>query len=146
MSTLSAERQQLRPLGASSDPFTGDYVRSVNSGWILLTTFFLGLLLVGLLLLEVGLIRQRGNVTAAITKSLASLCVGVLIWWAVGFPFAWGSTSTPDWFLGLSGFFLIDFDTCDSLDPACALPWTQRGQTYATWLQQLFVALVSGLW
>ena len=48
--------------------------------------------------------RKEARITYA--TLVMALLSGILIWWAIGFAFAFGAQGSADWFIGLAGFFL----------------------------------------
>ncbi|EFA81012.1 ammonium transporter [Heterostelium album PN500] len=80
---------------------------AVDDSWVLSATFLVFFTQAGYCMLEAGVVRAK-NAKSIIIKSIIDTAFGSLIFWAVGFAFAFGHNNNP--FLGTSHFFLIRYD------------------------------------
>lgn len=62
---------------------------TVDHVWVLITTIGIIFMQLGFSMLEAGSIRA-GNVRSLLAKNMIDSCVGVLVWWLVGFSVAYG--------------------------------------------------------
>lgn len=78
--------------------------------WLALAAALVFLMQMGFAFLESGSSRSK-NCVNVMMKNFMDVCLGTLIFWAVGFGLMFGANSTG-WF-GQSGFFLNDADSWD---------------------------------
>ncbi|NET01791.1 MAG: ammonium transporter [Sphaerospermopsis sp. SIO1G1] len=76
---------------------------SIDTTWVLLTGFLIFFMQTGFAMLEAGLLRQRGVVNGLI-ENFIDPCITILVWWAVGFGVAFGTSAGG--FIGTDTFFL----------------------------------------
>jgi ammonium transporter, Amt family len=77
---------------------------AINSIWVVLAAILVLFMQAGFAMLEVGLSRMK-NAGAVMGKILINLSISFLMFWAVGFSFAFGAGSD---FIGSSGWFMND--------------------------------------
>jgi ammonium transporter, Amt family len=75
---------------------------AINSIWVVLAAILVLFMQAGFAMLEVGLSRMK-NAGAVMGKILINLSISFLMFWAVGFSFAFGSGND---FIGSSGWFM----------------------------------------
>ncbi|HLP88468.1 MAG TPA: ammonium transporter [Nostocaceae cyanobacterium] len=76
---------------------------SIDSTWVILSGCLVFFMQTGFAMLEAGLLRQRGVVNALL-ENFVDAAVTILIWWAVGFAIAFGTSAGG--FIGTDNFFL----------------------------------------
>jgi ammonium transporter, Amt family len=100
----------LAPAAASADSLeaygNGALVDSVaiNSLWVVIAGCFVMFMQAGFAFLEIGFSRGK-NAGTVIAKILTNFSIAAIMYWAVGFAFAFG----PGEIIGSDGFFLRDF-------------------------------------
>jgi Amt family ammonium transporter len=76
--------------------------------WLLLGAYIVFFMQAGFALLEAGSVRTK-NTKNILLKNTLDACLGGLIWWAVGFPFAFGEDGeSPNAFIGGTNLFMSD--------------------------------------
>src|SRR3954462_2072206 len=85
---------------------------AINSTWVMLAALLVIFMQAGFALLEIGFSRGK-NAGTVIAKILTNFSIAAIMYWAVGFAFAFGSGDL----IGHTGFFLRDFG-----DPQTAFP------------------------
>ncbi|KYR02110.1 ammonium transporter [Tieghemostelium lacteum] len=81
----------------------------VDDFWVLNATYLVFYMQAGFCLLEAGVVRAK-NAKSIIIKSIIDTAIGSLIYWAIGFAFAFGySSKVGNSFIGTSYFFLINY-------------------------------------
>ncbi len=89
----------------------------INTIWVMLAALLVMLMQVGFLFLEIGFSRGK-NAGTIVAKILTNFSIAALMFWAVGFAFAFGAeTKGLGGLIGTDGYFLQDFG-----DPAEAFP------------------------
>jgi Amt family ammonium transporter len=91
----------LVPALASAQDVT-DADIAINSIWVVVAAILVLFMQAGFAMLEVGLSRMK-NAGAVMGKILINLSISFLMFWAVGFAFAFGTGNN---FIGSSGWFL----------------------------------------
>src|SRR3954462_7451840 len=86
----------------------------INSTWVIVAGCLVMFMQAGFAFLEIGFSRGR-NAGTVIAKILANFLIAAIVYWAVGFAFAFGGPLGH--VLGTHGFFLRDFG-----DPSKAFP------------------------
>ena len=74
----------------------------LNTVWIVITAVLVMFMQAGFAFLEIGFVRGK-NVGTVVAKILVNFAICGVVWWMVGFAFAFGGS---DKILGNSGFFL----------------------------------------
>jgi ammonium transporter, Amt family len=116
---LSALIVLLAPAAAMADTFDAagkglpDSV-GINSLWVIVAGCFVMFMQAGFAFLEIGFSRGK-NAGTVIAKIVTNFSIAGLLYWAVGFAFAFGGPLGH--IIGTHGFFLRDFG-----DPAKAFP------------------------
>ncbi len=67
--------------------FTRDVVEVSETTWLLLTGTMIFMMQCGFSMLEAGSVRTK-NIKNLLMKNIMDTCISTLIWWLVGFPFA----------------------------------------------------------
>jgi Amt family ammonium transporter len=91
----------------TSDAFTNGVLPdsvAINSIWVLVAALLVIWMQAGFALLEIGFSRGK-NVGTVIAKILTNFSIAALLYWAVGFAFAFGNGDI----IGHAGFFLRDY-------------------------------------
>jgi len=115
--TAAASASLLLPAIAAADTFNAEDVPQsvgINTLWVVVAAVLVIFMQAGFLLLEVGFSRGK-NVGTVVAKVLTNFSIAAILYWAVGFAFAFGGD--PGHIIGTHGFFLRDFG-----DPAEAFP------------------------
>ncbi len=105
------------PTVASADVFDAAGVPNsvaINSLWVFLAACLVLFMQAGFALLEIGFSRGK-NAGTIVAKILTNFSIAAILYWAVGFAFAFGGASGK--IIGTEGFFLRDYG-----DPATAFP------------------------
>ena len=87
---------------------------SIDTTWVLLTGFLVFFMQTGFAILEAGLLRQRGVVNALL-ENFVDAAVTILVWWAVGFGIAFGTSAGG--LIGIDTFFLSHLPGADGSYP-----------------------------
>src|SRR5919202_1952683 len=108
---------------------------AVNSVWVVIAALLVIFMQAGFALLEIGFSRQK-NAGTVVAKILANFSIAAIMYWAIGFAFAFGNGKL----LGHAGFFLRDFG-----DPqkAFGLMGLSDATIESKWLFQFSVCAVS---
>src|SRR3954452_649890 len=77
---------------------------AINSIWVIVAALLVIWMQAGFALLEIGFSRGK-NVGTVIAKILTNFSIAALLYWAIGFAFAFGNGDI----IGHSGFFLRDY-------------------------------------
>jgi Amt family ammonium transporter len=85
---------------AQDGPTIETVAGELNVTWVLVATVLVFFMQAGFALLEIGFSRGK-NAGAGIAKILVNFAIATVVWWAVGFAFAFGGGG---WFLGDTGF------------------------------------------
>jgi Amt family ammonium transporter len=92
---------------AADAPSTEDLTLSINQIWVVLAAILVLFMQAGFAMLEIGLSRMK-NAGAVAGKIIINLAISFLMFWAVGFSFAFASgngfAGSGGWFLDLSNF------------------------------------------
>lgn len=108
----------LVPATASADIYdaAGSLPESVgiNSMWVIIAGVLVFFMQAGFAFLEIGFSRGK-NAGTIVAKILVNLAIASILYWAVGFAFAFGGD--PGHVIGTHGFFLRDYG-----DPLKAFP------------------------
>ncbi len=105
---------------AQDEPTIADLSLAVDTVWVLIAAVLVIFMQAGFAMLEVGFSRMK-NVGSVVAKILVNLAIAALLFWAVGFAFAFGDGNA---LIGTQGFFLNA--TPDNVNDVFAgLAWTQ---------------------
>ena len=105
------------PATASADLYTAKGVPDsvgINSLWVILAGVLVMFMQAGFMFLEIGFSRGK-NAGTVVAKILTNFSIAALLYWAVGFAFAFGGPLGK--IIGTHGFFLRDYG-----DPQTAFP------------------------
>jgi Amt family ammonium transporter len=130
----------LAPTSAMADLYTAKGVPDsvgINSLWVFIAAVLVLFMQAGFMFLEIGFSRGK-NAGTIVAKVLTNFSIAALMYWAVGFAFAFGGDAGH--IIGDTGFFLRDYG-----DPQTAFP--VMGLSDATieskWLFQFAFCAVS---
>jgi Amt family ammonium transporter len=84
-----------------------EVIAALNAVWVLTAGIFCFFLAAGFGLLEAGSVREK-NAQNILLKNLVDSAVAALVYWAVGYAFAYGEGGNP--FIGNSHYFLKGVD------------------------------------
>ena len=90
-------------LDAANNGVLGESV-PINTLWVIISAILVLFMLAGLLSLEAGMSRMK-NVGTLVPKALIGMAVAAMVYYAVGFAFAFGNGDI----IGSTGFFLRDY-------------------------------------
>ncbi len=122
---------------AQDGPTVSDLSLAVDTVWVLVAAVLVIFMQAGFAMLEVGFSRMK-NVGSVVAKILVNLAIAALLFWAVGFAFAFG---TGNALIGTEGFFMnVSADRVN--DVFAGLAWTQVPLS-AKYLFQVAFAAVS---
>ncbi|MDQ3840969.1 MAG: ammonium transporter [Actinomycetota bacterium] len=113
-----------------------DVALAVDTIWVIVAAFLVLFMQAGFAMLEVGFSRMK-NVGSVVAKILAMMGIGLVVFWAVGFAFAFSEGGGLQSIIGTQGFFLTGSD-----DAYAGLAWTAVPIS-AKFLFQVAFALVS---
>ena len=85
-------------------------VIAMNLLWTLVSGCLVFFMQAGFTLVEAGSVRPK-NIQNIMLKNLMDTCIGGVVWWAIGFAFAYGDMSNG--FIGTTGFFCQRFGPGD---------------------------------
>jgi ammonium transporter, Amt family len=108
---------------------------AINSIWVIVTAVLVLFMQAGFAMLEVGLSRMK-NAGAVMGKILINLSISFLMFWAIGFSFAFG---TGNDFIGSSGWFM---DNSNPVSDFASLAYSNTNFE-ATWFFQVVFCAVS---
>eukprot|EP00820_Chromera_velia_P016465 Cvel_26047.t1-p1 / transcript=Cvel_26047.t1 / gene=Cvel_26047 / organism=Chromera_velia_CCMP2878 / gene_product=Ammonium transporter 1 member 3, putative / transcript_product=Ammonium transporter 1 member 3, putative / location=Cvel_scaffold3036:13934-20448(+) / protein_length=287 / sequence_SO=supercontig / SO=protein_coding / is_pseudo=false len=89
---------------SEATPSVDDLMVAIDQLFLLFSASFVFMMQLGFAFVEAGLLREK-NVTNILMKNVYDACLGVFIYWAVGYAFAFGESSWG--FIGTTEFFLI---------------------------------------
>lgn len=110
---------------------------SIDTTWVLLTGFLVFFMQTGFAMLEAGLIRQRGVVNALL-ENFVDAATTILVWWAVGFGIAFGTSAFG--LIGTDTFFLSQLPGADGSYPLGAPGSSAAINTYTLFFFQFAFA------
>lgn len=88
-----------------------DLSQQIDTLWVLISAFLVFLMQGGFAMLEAGSIRSK-NVSNVLLKNLTDLCIAAIVWWLIGYAFAFGDSEGG--FIGSSLFAGTDFNQIDN--------------------------------
>jgi Amt family ammonium transporter len=93
-----------------ADPVT-DLTGAIDSAWLMITAFMVFFMQAGFAMVEAGFVRAK-NTTNILMKNVLDCCIGGIVFFAVGFPLAFGvSGDDAPGLFGDGNFFLKGFDS-----------------------------------
>lgn len=120
---------------AQDAPSTADLSLAMDTMWVIVAAVLVLFMQAGFAMLEVGFSRMK-NVGSVVAKILVNLAIAGLMFWAVGFAFAFSDGGALQRFIGLGGFFLTGTEATYS-----GLSWTQVPISAKFVFQVAFVAV-----
>ena len=78
---------------------------NLTNWWLMYGTVLVFLMQAGFALLECGSIQSK-NVKNVLLKNLLDACAGGIVWWAVGYSFAYGDSEKKNEFIGSRNYFM----------------------------------------
>ncbi|MDQ8043253.1 MAG: ammonium transporter [Patulibacter sp.] len=115
-----------------------DVQTDLNWVWVMVAAMLVVWMQAGFAFLEIGFARGK-NVGTIVAKILVNFSICAVVWWAVGFAFAFGGGPAHS-FWGDSGFFLTQGNTINSTS---LVPGEVNGGTYTFFFFQFAFAAVS---
>mmetsp|Transcript_12892 Transcript_12892/g.27205 ORF Transcript_12892/g.27205 Transcript_12892/m.27205 type:complete len:515 (-) Transcript_12892:142-1686(-) len=106
---------------AALEGAAGEEAGNLDILWLLFGTYLVFFMQAGFALLEAGSVRAK-NTKNILLKNVLDACLGAMVWWGIGYPFAYGQAGDND-FIGGYNFFMNE-DVSDT------------GTFYATWMFQ----------
>lgn len=103
----------------------GDIEHWLDVLWLLLGAYIVFFMQAGFALLEAGSVRAK-NTKNILLKNILDGCLGAIVWWGFGYPFAYGGPYAQDKrnpFIGGTNFFMSDDNQVS-------------GEYYAGWMFQ----------
>src|SRR5882672_8509302 len=76
--------------GAEAEPILDTPEASINAMWVIVAGVLVMFMQAGFMLLEVGFSRGK-NAGAVVAKILTNFSIAAIVYWAVGFAFAFGA-------------------------------------------------------
>lgn len=103
---------------------------SLDTLWVLVCAFLVFFMQAGFAALEAGSVRAK-NTKNILLKNVIDACAGALMWWAIGFPFAFGTrfNGSNGW-IGANNFFLAQYDHDQTITAGNPYPIAMRNFTY----------------
>lgn len=120
---------------AQDAPSTAELSLAMDTVWVLVAAVFVIFMQAGFAMLEVGFSRMK-NVGSVVAKILVNLAIAGLMFWAVGFAFAFSDGGGLQSIIGLNGFFLSG-----GAETYAGLSWTQVPISAKFVFQVAFVAV-----
>lgn len=125
---------------AQDKPTVASVSLAVDTIWVIVAAVLVIFMQAGFAMLEVGFSRMK-NVGSVVAKILVNLAIAAILFWAVGFAFAFSDGGPLNSIIGLHGFFLnLGGDSADKV--FAGLSWTQVPLS-AKYLFQVAFAAVS---
>ncbi len=96
---------------AAQEPTTeetvADLVAALDTTWLLVAGFLVFFMQAGFAMLTGGFVRSK-NTANILMKNMIDACVGGLLFWAVGYGIAYGTSESSNGFIGMGDFFFND--------------------------------------
>ncbi len=96
---------------AAQEPTTeetvADLVAALDTTWLLVAGFLVFFMQAGFAMLTGGFVRSK-NTANILMKNMIDACVGGLLFWAVGYGIAYGTSESSNGFIGMGDFFFDD--------------------------------------
>merc|ERR1719410_2378704 len=106
--TLASLEAKVTELETGLAATQADYNESLDTIWMLLAALLVFFMHAGFSVLEAGCVRLK-NTQNILVKNLIVVTVGFLCWYLVGYPFAFGTTDSPNMFAGSTNFAMDGF-------------------------------------
>jgi len=90
---------------AQDGPTVADLSLAMDTVWVIVAACLVLFMQAGFAMLEVGFSRMK-NVGSVVAKILVNLAIAALLFWAVGFAFAFSDGGALNSIIGTQGFFL----------------------------------------
>ena len=90
---------------AQDGPTVADLSLAMDTMWVIVAAVLVLFMQAGFAMLEVGFSRMK-NVGSVVAKILVNLAIAALLFWAVGFAFAFSDGAALNSIIGTQGFFL----------------------------------------
>ena len=90
---------------AQDGPTVADLSLAMDTMWVIVAAVLVLFMQAGFAMLEVGFSRMK-NVGSVVAKILVNLAIAALLFWAVGFAFAFSDGGALNSIIGTQGFFL----------------------------------------
>src|SRR5215210_3050878 len=127
---------------AQEGPTVADLSLAMDTVWVIVAAVLVLFMQAGFAMLEVGFSRMK-NVGSVVAKILVNLAIAALLFWAVGFAFAFG---TGNAIIGTQGWFLA-VPAGQVNDVYAGLSWTQVPLSAKFLFQVAFCAVsLGGVW
>ena len=108
---------------AQDEPTTRELSLAMDTLWVIVAACLVLFMQAGFAMLEVGFSRMK-NVGSVVAKILVNLAIAALLFWAVGFAFAFSDGGALNSLIGTRGFFLaVPEGQVDGV--FAGLSWTQ---------------------
>jgi ammonium transporter, Amt family len=108
---------------AQDEPTTRELSLAMDTLWVIVAACLVLFMQAGFAMLEVGFSRMK-NVGSVVAKILVNLAIAALLFWAVGFAFAFSDGGALNSIIGTRGFFLaVPEGQVDGV--FAGLSWTQ---------------------
>ena len=91
-----------------ADPLA-DLAGALDTGWLIIAAALVMFMQAGFALVEAGFVRTK-NVVNILMKNILDVCLGSVVYWAIGFGLAYGVSESTGEFFGAGNFFLNEFD------------------------------------
>ncbi len=104
---------------AQDAPSNADLSLAMDTVWVIVAAVLVLFMQAGFAMLEVGFSRMK-NVGSVVAKILVNLAIAAILFWAVGFAFAFSDGGALNSIIGLKGLFLSG-----TADTYAGLTWTQ---------------------
>ena len=108
---------------AQDKPTAASVSLAVDTIWVIVAAVLVIFMQAGFAMLEVGFSRMK-NVGSVVAKILVNLAIAAILFWAVGFAFAFSDGGPLNSVIGLHGFFL-NLGGGNANDVFAGLSWTQ---------------------
>src|ERR687885_581645 len=92
-------------LAQNKGPTVADLSLAMDTVWVIVTACLVLFMQAGFAMLEVGFSRMK-NVGSVVAKILVNLAIAAILFWAVGFSFAFSNGGALNSLIGLKGLFL----------------------------------------
>ncbi|WP_322797211.1 ammonium transporter [Tepidiforma sp.] len=91
----------------TTEETVADLVSALDTTWLLVAGFLVFFMQAGFAMLTAGFVRSK-NTANILMKNMIDACVGGLLFWAIGYGFAYGASDSANGFIGWGSFFFDD--------------------------------------